>query len=387
MEKKCFVRARIAKNRRWYIDYTIYRPDTGEESRHRKEFNLNAIANLEVRQLVAENLCAFIEDFLPDYSTPIPAPSRQKNIVTVTDAVDIALAEKKKLPRANSHRTYMSVHRAFTCWLKENKLADLPAGDFTKKYALKYWDHLTSTKKYRAATLNNYRIHLQSLWTEMIDREIVTENPWKVIKVRNTEVKLRRAFTREEMRIVAHAAKDRDYWLFRAIILQYYCYVRPVEITRLKFKDFDLKAGTVTVQAGNAKKWKRRVCTIPAAVLPYFTDGIFDKFPVNYYVLGKKDLGGQNYRLQPCTVPVGDDRMYKRHQALLADLKSEGLLGDINGLTYYSWKDTGITVNAKRTSVTSTKDQAGHTNLAVTSVYYHADQFNPEYRELPDDWA
>lgn len=141
----------------------------------------------------------------------------------------------------------------------------------------------------------------------------------------------------------------------------------------------------MTVQSGNAKKWKKRICTIPASVLPFFRDGRFDKYPGNYYVLGKKDLGGGNYRLEPCTVAIGDDRMYKRHQALLKSLQEQGLLGDVTGLTYYSWKDTGITRHAKQTTVTATKEQAGHTNLAVTSVYYHSDSFNPEYHSLEND--
>lgn len=385
MEKKCFVRARIAKKQRWYIDYTVFHTDTGQESRHRKEFNLNAIANIEVRQLVAENICTFIEDYIPQVNVAPVVPAKKAKVVSVKEAADVALAEKMKLPRENSRRTYKSVHKALVAWLAANKLADMPATDFTKKFALQYWDFLTAKKKYRAATLNNYRIHLQGMWSEMIARELTTVNPWAVVKVRNTEEKLRRPFTEAEMRIVAAAAREQDYWLFRSILLQYYCYVRPVEITRLKFRDFDLGKGVVTVQSGNAKKWKKRICTIPASVLPFFRDGRFDKYPGNYFVLGKKDLGGSNYRLEPCTVAIGDDRMYKRHQALLKSLQEQGLLGDVTGLTYYSWKDTGITRHAKQTTVTATKEQAGHTNLAVTSVYYHSDSFNPEYHLLEND--
>jgi len=61
------------------------------------------------------------------------------------------------------------------------------------------------------------------------------------------------------------------------------------------------------------------------------------------------------------------------------------LKNDIEGLTWYSWKDTGISMHARKTGPMATKDQAGHRNLAMTSIYYHAAETNPEYMILDND--
>ena len=84
-------------------------------------------------------------------------------------------------------------------------------------------------------------------------------------------------------------------------------------------------------------------------------------------------------------MPVDDDRMYRRHRKLLEKLENAGKLTSIEGLCWYSWKDTGISKHTRKTSPVATKDQVGHTNLAVTSLYYHPEEINQEYRELAND--
>lgn len=384
MAKKIFVRARVVKSKRWSLDYSVFVPETGETKRFRREFNLNSIENLVVRAHVAEILCDFLEDFFAVQPIAKPA-SVERPLLSVDDGVAKALEEKMKLPRKNSHRSYKSVSNTFLKWCRAEKLDKLPAEQFTRRHARDFWDYLTSRRKYRGVTLGNYKTHLSGLWAEMESREMVKENPWRAIKVRVLEEKIRRPFTDAEKHIVAMEAEKTDYWLFRAILLQYYCFIRPVEITRLKFKDFDLARGVVVISSGNAKKWKRRTATIPASVLHYFRDGRFDRYPANHYVLGKFDLGRENFTLEPCTTPIGDDRMYKRHQKLLANLKAAGKLTNIEGLSYYSWKDTGISRHVRATSPAATKDQAGHTSFAVTSRYYHAEEFNAEYAGILND--
>lgn len=51
----------------------------------------------------------------------------------------------------------------------------------------------------------------------------------------------------------------------------------------------------------------------------------------------------------------------------------------------FDWKDTGISLHTRKTSPVATKDQAGHTDLSITSVYYHIEEMNVEYRALEND--
>jgi len=382
MAKKTFVaRARLVKGTRWVIDYTRYDPATGAETRHREGFRLNEIEDLRLREEVAARLIESIEVFATPKAPKVP----DKSATTVADAVEFALSMKRRLPRKNSVRKYETVCRSFLKWCAAHHYAHSSISDFGRRHARAYWDQLSTAKKYRGRTLNNYLATLRALWAELVERETVQENPWAKIKTVRNEEKLRRPFTDEERRTVAAYIEQTDYWLFRGVLLQFFCYIRPVEICRLKFADFDLGAGTVTVKEGNAKSWRRQVKTIPASVMHYFRDGVFDRCPANYYLFGRVGDGATAV-MQPAPRPIDELRPYKRHARILKRLHADGLLvGDISGLTWYSWKDTGISLHTRKTSPVATKDQAGHCSLAITSVYYHADEQNPEYRTLAND--
>lgn len=379
MAKKIYGRAKVIKNGRWYIDYTLFDPATGQETRHRKDFNLNSIEDLTLREKVAECLVQRIEAF----AVPTATKSKPEG-PTLKEAIELAVAVKQRLPRLSSRRKYVTVAKPLLAWIKAHKLEKMPVVEFTRKDARGYWDFLTLGKEYRGKTLNNYLDALRSLWTEMDEREMVKENPWIRIKQAREEAKIRRPFTQEERICVATHAMETDYWLFRGILLQFYCYIRPVELTRLKFRDFNFSTGTVTVQESDAKQYRRVVKTIPRSVLPYFLDGRFEKYPANYFMFGRVVVQGVE-RMEPSTVPVDVMRPYKRHAKLLKRLKDAGKLLDTTGLSWYSWKDTGISLHARKTGPVATKDQAGHRNLVMTSVYYHAEEVNSEYQALEND--
>lgn len=378
MAKKTFLHsARVVKGARWYIDFQRFDPETGESKRSRKDFDLNDIADIAVRTAVADILCRHLEYFAPVATGPVKEEKRE----TVAEALALALAVKLKTPRKNTHRGYKSITGTFSEWLKARHYAELQVDAFTVKHAQAFFDYLVQRKAYRGRTLNNYLLHLRALWSELVSREIAPKNVFQSVKPARQEEKLRRPFTDEERRVVAAYIRDNDYWLFRALLLQYYCFIRPVEIARLRFKSFDLAKGTVKVESFEAKTWKTRYATIPKDVLRYFVDGTFEVQPANYYMLGSID----GKTVGPAPKPAHENRAYRRHANALKKLKASGALKDITGLTWYSWKDTGITAHARHTSPLSTRDQAGHTDFDVTLIYYHNNTVNQEYLNLPDN--
>ena len=381
MAKKIFVtKTRIVRGDRWYLDYTRFDFEAQKETRHRKDFDLNEIADLELREQVAIRLARYLDDFIQTAAPPRTVIVPEEPAETVEFCVNAALQVKLNLPRKNSHKSYRSFSGIFLEWARDRSYAKIPINTFTKKHCRAFFEWLTKRKQYRAVTLNNYLIHLRALWYEMVNDELTKENPWTVIKPRQKQEKLRRVFSKTERQIVAKEIEKTDYWMFRGVLLQYFGYIRPVELARLKFKDFDLKKGVVEIQAWVAKKWKKRYATIPESVMHYFKDGIFDKQPSHYYIFGTV-----NHAIMPSANPGGDNRMYQRHRQVLERLVAEKRLVDMKGLSWYSWKDTGISMHAARTSPISTRDQAGHGDIKITMLYYHADEVIPEYKNLPND--
>lgn len=383
MTKKTFVRAKLVKGAKWYVDYTVFRADSGEETRHRQDFFLNEIENLTQRELVGNHLVRCVEAFVGNESARIRRVSEP--LLSFADGVGRALQVKMQSPRVNTTRGYEKHSGKLLEWAEINGFTDRPLVEFTKRYAHEFRDWFTSKRKYSGRTINNCITDLSAMWNEMIDRDMVATNPWKAIKSAREGEKNRRIFTPEERRIVASEIEKTDYWLFRALLLQFFCYIRPVEICRLKFKDFDLGKGIIKIGFAESKVWRTRFCTIPRSVMHYFTDGIFDKRPSNYYVLGVLRLPDGRYISEPSPRPMHDQRTYKRHRKILERLQERGDLHDITGLIWYSWKDTGISLHARRTSPLSTRDQAGHSDFDMTLTYYHKEEVNAEYAALPND--
>lgn len=387
MVKKIFaVRARLVKGKRWYVDFTRFDPETGKETRHRPDFDLNDIEDLTIRELVGLRLVKYIDLLAPPPGGPATTvPADQTETTTLKEALQIALAAKlRSSKRRNSHDTYKSIVSNLAKWADQTGYASSPAAEFSKKHARAFMDFLIQRRKYRGRTLNNYRDILNTLWTEMVEREMSPGSPWKIIKPARQEAKTRRPFTPEERRIVADYIEKTDYWMFRGLLLQFFCYLRPCELARLKFKNFDLGLGVVRIPAEDAKTEKERWATIPNSILPYFRDGVFDQFPTNKYVFGLVETGRGDWEMQPSKVPANENRMYKRHRKVLERLKETGLLHDFAGLTWYSWKDTGISMRAGA-ALLATRNQAGHQDVKMTMVYYHAPTINPEYAALAND--
>ena len=384
MAKKNIVfRARLVKGERWHIDFTKIDMETGRESRHRRDFDLNEISDERIREEVGMRLVRYIEVFAPA-EKPKAAPPAESP-VRVSDALAAVLSLKMRLPRKNSRKGYKVITNKLRAWCEQTHYAGLPIGEFTRKHCRAFWQHVLLSRNYAPRTLNNYLERLRSIWNVMIDDELVTENPWNKIKPERVGEKQRRPFTDKERQAVAREIERTDYWLFRGVLLQFFCYVRPAELLRLRFRDFNLATGLVTINWIEAKSWKRRSATIPKSVLHYFNDGIFDKQPGNLFLFGRKKIKAGIWEMGPATEAISECRLNKRHRRVLERLHDAGIIGNFGGLSFYSWKDTGISMHARKTSPVATKDQAGHADLSITSLYYHPDPVNQEYRQLPND--
>lgn len=382
MGKKTFVRGcRLNKKGRWYLDYTLYHGETGEEIRKRHDFDLNDIEDLEVREQVANRLISFLQNL--DFEKILWTPSQRQG-PTVAEAVEQALTAKTQSDRRNTNDTYSSTVGTFLKWLRQHGYASKPFDAFQKEQARSFVDHLRK-KKLAPRTVNNYRNVLRSVWSEIADGDTTVQNPWKAVKLLPVHEKKRRIFTEEERRAIAEHIEQTDYWLFRGLLLQYYCFIRPCELSRLKFRNFDLARGVVHIHWFEGKTKRDGWCTIPSSIMHYFTDGVFDKQPANYYLFGKRGDGRRmkDDRMGPALVPARDDRAYKKHVKVLNRLKALGKLSDVEGLTWYSWKDAGISAHVHNTSPLATRDQARHTDFETTLIYYHKDEINAEYRALP----
>lgn len=371
---------------RWYIEF--YAPQ-----RIRRTFNLNRIANIQARRERGRELCVLLNFWLKA-GMPIHrfkesearrrlAESQRARVAprghtdvrrAIFHAVDI---KEAKLKNPDSLRSYLSHSRLFVQFLESQQWEMLPVDEIQRHHIMAWLDHRQIHDNVRSNTINNNLRSLTALFNELKDRGFILENPCEDIKRMTPEPKLRRPFTIDEAQDALPYIYRNDPLLMLAILMEFCCYMRPKEIRRIKRREIDLVAGVIRIPAAKSKTGSKvgaRTATIPDAFLPYFVELVPECSP-NHYVFG------QGF------VPAGKDhcnknRMYRRHLSMLQAMQRVGILEDIDGLTLYSWKDTGITEALKYIPLIGVQDQAGHTKPDMTLRYYAKPEVNHHIKAM-----
>ena len=148
--------------------------------------------------------------------------------------------------------------------------------------------------------------------------------------------------------------KEPDF-LFACYLL-YYCFIRPVEMTRLRVRHFNLKACTLTIPGELSKNKTTQTVSLPKKVIQYGIDiGVFSA-PLDDFIF--------SYRLKPGQEEI-DPKHFRDHWDNV-----RRALGLKKEWKFYSLKDTGITEMCDRNvAPRHVKDQARHSSLAITDIY------------------
>lgn len=371
-------RAILVEGKRWYVEYYQTNPATGKRNRYRETHDMNRIKNLRMRRKLGRLLVEEINQKLPE-GYPFMEEYTDVSIkqTGIIEALKTALEIKCRSERDKTRITYESQCRIFVAWLQLKRYDELSIGSFGKVRARQFFDYLLTKRKVSATTHNNYLVHIKALFNELLERGYVYKNPIRDIKQLKQKRKVRRPFTSEERKIVADYIRENEPVLFLAICLQYYCFIRPTELRRLKFKNFDLIKGVIRMKGEQTKNWDDAVITIPDILLPIFDELHFSRYKDNDFVFGTRmKLGGKK--------PVGTNTMRSKHREHLKYLHGTKQLENIKGLQFYSWKDTGAQdLASANIPLNIVKKQLRHKSLATTDKYMqNFEEVTKEIKEL-----
>ena len=300
----------------WYILFYQTNPVTGKRQRFRNTFDLNRIKDKKLRKLRAAQIIQEINTLLP-FGYPFKASFNKEKHMPLLEAFDMAHTVKCQTDRKRTAQMYDSIKRIFTEFVGQKGLVHYSISEFSGKEAMQFMDWLVLERKIGPRTYNNYLIRLKSIFNALIEREHIYENPFSKIKKKPQPEKKRRTFTNEEKQIVATYIRENDPWLYLGLLLQYYCYIRPIELRRLRFKHFNLKQGTIHMPSDITKNKKQRNVTIPAIIMDYFQEEAFTKWPLDYLIFG---VGMLPHPDKSCS----HNTMNYRHKQILEKLERVG---------------------------------------------------------------
>ena len=172
--------ARIVKGYRWYIEYYQMNPKTGFLDRFRETYQINRIKNLRDRQKKAEELCEMINRQLPN-GFPFNNYTDQQ-LTNVIDAIEFAVKLKSKGTRSETKRGYNGYCNILMQYLKGENLGNMGIIEFDNRKAITFLDYLQISRDVGPVTYNNYVTALRSIFSVLVDRYYINENPFSGIK-------------------------------------------------------------------------------------------------------------------------------------------------------------------------------------------------------------
>ena len=197
-------------------------------------------------------------------------------------------------------------------------------------------------------TRNNYRTWLRSFCSWLrIDMGDVTamREPGKIRQPLSVSM-LRRI--REHL--VLH---DKHFLL--AVMLEYYTFIRPGELSELKIGDIDVKRHAIHVRAEISKNGKAEMVGLNRSIVSLMRELGTLRAPKDWYIFSN--------RLRPGKAKL-DSRMFRDRWSRL-----RRKLGIPREYQFYSLKDSGIRDLANSAGIVIARDQARHSSIAVTNKY------------------
>jgi len=364
----------VKGSQRWQLKWYQYNPATDKLEMCRETFGINRIKDIKEREKRAIQIKSELNNNLLPSGYPFVQEYLKKS-KSLKESFSTLREIIAGFDRYQTRKTFGSAMNQIEAFANEKEIMEMKIIEFDLNVAIRFFDWKLS-KGIGNNTYNSLRGSLITLFNYLVERNIMEVNPFQKTKRKKKTTKLRRFIKKHERDAIAKYIKENDYWMWRALLLQYYCHIRTTEMRRLRFSYFDFKLGLIIIPGEDTKNRQVNIKTIPNSILKFFTDPSFSKQPGNYYVFG---VGGQPH----ANKKIGLNTMWRRHNAVLEILKIRGELSDITGIQWYSWKDTGMTDLKKYVGIDAVRKQADHSTEAVTRLYMHDNKVNAEYRRVP----
>ena len=342
-----------------FIEFYAYDPEQGKM--RRKRIKLNRIKGVNNRRSYARGVIKRLTDQLNHGWNPWIAKDAT-NLIPFEDAIKRYETHIQKMlangyfrkETYNGYKSYVKIMREFI----KTKRPTYYCYQFDHGFCIDFLDYVFFDRDNGAQTRNNYLNFLRVFSGFMEEKGYLKSKPTEGINPISKRLfkKERECIPLDIVSKIAGYCREREPDFLLACYLLYYSFIRPVEMTRLRVRHFNLKQCTLTIPGELSKNKKTQTVTIPKKVIQYGIEiGVFSA-PMDDFIF--------SYRLKPGSVEI-DPKHFRDHwenvrRAL--KLKKEW--------KFYSLKDTGITEMLKRKmAAIDVRDQARHSSLAITEIY------------------
>jgi integrase len=175
-----------------------------------------------------------------------------------------------------------------------------------RKHIRMIMDHCEQERNLSARSWNAYRTYLAMLFEQLMDYEIVEDNPVKQLRKKQEDEVKRTVLSIEERKLIIDYLKEKDPIFLRFIQIFFHSGARRSELLSLHIENIHLEKSyyQVYVKKGRKKRWVTKV--IKDIAMPYWREQIGSNISGYMFSVG----------LLPGTKKIRDEqvtRRWKRH--------------------------------------------------------------------------
>lgn len=342
-----------------FIEFYAYDPEQGKM--RRKRIKINRINGVLKRRQYAKNVIKRLCEQLNHGWNPWIAKDTS-DLYVFEEALSRYEAHIEKMlangyfrkETYDGYKSYVKIMREFI----SKKRPTYYVYQFDRKLCVDFLDYVFIERNNGAQTRNNYLNFLRVFSGFLVEKGYLKSKPTDGISPISKRLykKERECIPLDVVGRIADYCREKEPDFLFACYLLYYCFIRPVEMTRLRVRHFNLKACTLTIPGELSKNKTTQTITLPKKVILYgIKIGVFSA-PSDDFIF--------SYRLKPGRDEI-DPKHFRDHWENVR--KALGLKKEWK---FYSLKDTGITEMCdKEIAPRSVKDQARHSSLAITDIY------------------
>ena len=256
----------------------------------------------------------------------------------------------ERLPKASTRNDYTKRLTMLERFASMNGITAVENLDFVAFLDWVYIERGVSPR-----THNNYRTWCKSFCKWMLHQHYISGDPLLDVPPLKEPPKVRQPLPPSELKRVREYLNERNRHFLLAVMMEYYCFIRPDELSNIRIGDIDAKAHAIYVRAEISKNGKAEMVGLNNAVLSLMRELHVLRSPKDWYLF--------SMRCRPGATKL-HSRMFRDRWARLRkrlDLPKE--------YQFYSLKDSGIRDLANAEGIVIARDQARHSSVAVTNKY------------------
>ena len=354
--------AELRVGKETYVSLYAYDPTAGKL--RRKRYKLNYIKSAAERKRYGRDLCVRLNEQLRNGWNPFLEVESVKGYAKFEEAVTDWIRRQQRMLKDDVIReaTYVEYESKVRNLLRYNSKRKLPITyvyQMDARFLSEFLEHIYIDRGNTAKTYNNYLRVISVMCKYFLERGYLNNDPSvkiKAISKNKLPTKERNQISVSALKCIYEYLVARNKHYLLACYLEYYCFIRPKELSMLRVGDLFYKDRVIVIRREVAKNRKEQFSTMPDAVLKLMLELEIHKHPSYYYIFSDGFAPGPTQRSEK----KFRDEWIKMRRALMLP----------ESYQFYSLKDSGVTdMLDKNVPTIAVRDQARHSSVAITEIY------------------